>query len=276
MKTLDLTKGLGDFEDYKAWKFPGGELHFKNKGFKERFAIEIKTRINSSDDLILLMLAVDGLGRDNVGILKIFIPYFPYQQADRDFGGGECFSLKVITQILNTLGTTIEVFDPHSDVTPALLRYCEVIDNSEYIDWVRFQIGEGDKKKLDDTLVWLSPDAGAYKKIFKLAEKIGFKGEILCCQKNRDTDTGEVEVVVPSLPKKDVLIIDDICVGGRTFIEIAKKIHLPPEYSRYLAISHGIFSNGFTELSHYFNKIYTTSSRRDNYGDNLVQTYKII
>ena len=71
--------------------------------------------------------------------------------------------------------------------------------------------------------VWLSPDSGAYKKIFKLAEKIGFKGEILCCQKNRDIKTGEVSVVVPTLPAKDILIIDDICVGGRTFVEIAKR-----------------------------------------------------
>jgi ribose-phosphate pyrophosphokinase len=69
---------------------------------------------------------------------------------------------------------------------------------------------------------------------------------------------------------KDVFIIDDICDGGRTFIEIAKAVNevrklsssVKPEHygKNYLIVTHGIFSAGFGQLAEYFEGIYTTNS----------------
>ncbi len=136
--TLDLTKGLGDFEHYKAWKFPGGELDFILKApWGKCNKVQINTRIDSSDDLILLCLAVDVLRKDcNIENLNVFIPYMPYQQADRNFGKGESFALKSICNVLNSLPVDkYTIFDPHSDVSPALLKNCITIDNSEFIEY---------------------------------------------------------------------------------------------------------------------------------------------
>lgn len=276
---LDLTKGFGDFPEYKLFKFPGGEIHFKAKfDLKEPFMVVI--RLNTAEDILTLAIVTETLYKDGATKIDVYMPYMPYAQADRDFSRGESFSLKTITKILNNLPVNkYMIFDTHSDVAPALLKNCEVLQNDSFIDWVCNEID----KPLKD-MIWLSPDAGAYKKIFKLAERLNFKGQILCCQKDRDIKTGEVHVIVPPIPEgKDILIIDDICVGGRTFIEISKAI--PRTGSKlYLAVSHGIFSNGLSELSHHFTNIFTTNSRFDQYKsdtfgkylDGFLKQYKII
>jgi ribose-phosphate pyrophosphokinase len=259
---LDLREGLVDTNLYKSWKFPGGEIHFKLKEDILDSPALIRTSIKSSDDLILLCLAIEALNFKNIHP-RVSIDYMAYQQADRRFGDNECFSLKMIANILNSFKTdSFVIFDPHSDVSSALLNNCEVCDNSGFIKDVLYNqlaVGPGfpDVDRLQDLII-LSPDAGAYKKIFALCEKIGFKGQIECCAKSRNHQTGEKTIIVPKFDEtKDVLIIDDICLAGGTFLGIANQI----KNKCYLAVSHGIFNNGVDHLLERFETIYTTDSR---------------
>ena len=270
MKILDLTQGLTDNPQYKAFKFHGGEVHFKLKDplYYYKDNIKIISRVTSSDELVLLMLVVDTLRKDETsGTIEVFLPYMPYQQADRDFSYGECFSLKTITNLLNTLEVDkYVIFDPHSDVSPALLKNCKVIDNSEYINNVLCDIRLLKEGSLEDNLCIISPDAGAYKKIGKLCSKLNWNGELVAANKFRSILTGNIESIELSTDDfkgKDVLIIDDICVGGRTFISLAQKLRERNCGNVYLAISHGVFSNGFAELGVHIDKIYTTNSFKD-------------
>ena len=67
------------------------------------------------------------------------------------------------------------------------------------------------------TLNLVSPDAGASKKIYKLAEQIGYEGDIITCSKDRDIDGKLTRTIVPlnfTELEKDFIIIDDICVVG--------------------------------------------------------------
>jgi len=86
--------------------------------------------------------------------------------------------------------------------------------------------------------------------------------------KVRDIKTGKIlRTEIPTLDQHADLkyvIIDDICDGGRTFIELAKAIKgSRPSAKVYLVVTHGIFSAGFKELSQYFEGIYTTNSYRE-------------
>lgn len=282
---LNLLPGIVETNQYKAWKFPGGELHVK---LKEEFMqvltnsskdLVITTRMNCSDDLIFLCIIVDTISKTWINEIHVMMPYALYQQADRDFGEGECFSLKTITNILNSLPVvSYTIFDAHSDVSPALLKGCKVIDNSEFvkavINMISAREGQGtDGYYPEDQLVILSPDAGAYKKIFKLADKIGWKGRIETANKYRDTKNGEISGLRLSqedFQGRDILIIDDICIGGRTFIALAEELYKRNAGSIYLAVSHGIFSNGLLELGRYFTNIFTTNSRRNEYEEMIV------
>lgn len=259
---LDLTKGICETAQYKAWKFPGGEIHVKIKGIIADY-VNIKVNLTDSDAIIFLALIVDTVRKSNPKVeLNLFIPYMPYQQADRDFGIDECFSLKTICNFINSMNfNKVIVFDPHSDVTPALLNSCTVMDNSSFIkDTLYHWMDQYQGKTYQKDLIILSPDAGAYKKIFSLCEKIGFKGQIECCAKSRNHETGEKTIIVPKFDEnKDVLIIDDICLAGGTFLGIANQI----KNKCYLAVSHGIFNNGIDHLLKRFEMIYTTDSRCD-------------
>ena len=58
-------------------------------------------------------------------------------------------------------------------------------------------------------------------------------------------------------------IVDDICDGGRTFIELAKEIKKQTNTPIYLIVTHGIFSAGFDKLSDELDGIFCTNSVKD-------------
>jgi ribose-phosphate pyrophosphokinase len=271
MAVLDLRKGITKNEEYDAFVFPGGEVHFKIHKPTVLYVsngIRIISRINSANDLMLLILAVETIKKDGyTGMLEVVFPYMPYQQADRDFSFGECFSLQTVCKLLNTLDVDrYYIFDPHSDVSPALLKKTTTIDNSKYIEQVLLNIRQEQTESLEDTLCIISPDAGAYKKIGKLCSKLDWRGELVAANKYRSISTGNIESLELSkqdFEGKDVLIIDDICIGGRTFIKLAEKLKELNAGRLFLAISHGVFSNGFRELNECFDAIYCTDSYFD-------------
>lgn len=283
MYTLDLRQGLTDNFFYKGFKFHGGEIHFILKNPTAVYAsdkIKIISSITNSDELMLLLLAIDTIRKDNYNeYLEVVIPYMPYQQADRDFSLGESFSLKTITSILNSLEVNkYVVFDAHSDVTPALLKKSTNIDVSEMVKTALYDIELKKNGSLVDsnfsgiskTLAILSPDAGAYKKVGKLCSKINWLGDLVAANKYRSISDGTIESLELSKDNfegKDVLIVDDICVGGRTFVELAKKLREKNVGKLYLYISHGVFSHGLKELNQYFDGIYVTDSRKDFFND---------
>lgn len=126
---------------------------------------------------------------------------------------------------------------------------------------------------INNRFILIAPDGGSLKKIYKLAEQIGYKGDIITCSKERDKDGKLTKTAVPLLDREshDFIIVDDICDGGATFINIAKNIK--EQYKGledispikiYLIVTHGIFSKGFEELSKYFDGIYCTNSYKEH------------
>jgi len=122
-----------------------------------------------------------------------------------------------------------------------------------------------------DNIQLISPDAGANKNVYDLAKEFNITTEIITCSKHRDVKNSKIlKTVVPydkskGINKKPILIIDDLCDGGFSFINIAKAIKESGwnEGKIYLLVTHGIFSKGFDELNQYFDKVYTTNSYQD-------------
>ena len=228
-----------------------------------------------------MLIAIDTIKKEVLNpAIYLEIPYMPYQQADRDFGYFECFSLKTVANIINSLNLAgVEIFDNHSDVCTALINRCKAIDNSQFIRMVLNEIinyhsmSPIDLNPKEEDIVIISTDAGSYKKINKLCEKLNFKGEIVTCSKSRNHETGEITTVVPEFDEtKLVLIIDDICLGGRTFFNIRKELK---NENVYLAVSHGIFNENRDRLETEFKKVFTTNSREDNYDISNVDVITI-
>ena len=56
--------------------------------------------------------------------------------------------------------------------------------------------------------------------------------------------------------KVNFLVIDDICDGGRTFINLAEKLLIMGANDLYLYVTHGIFSKGLPSIHEYYKHIY--------------------
>lgn len=261
---INLDKNFSPFGaenaiQFQSFVFAGGEPHIKiSSNFDPASVVQLTHRINSFNDLGLICTTVDALKRMGVKTIKLFIPYFPAARQDRVMVPGEPLTVKVYADIINALGfDNVTVFDPHSEVTPALLNNCTVITNHVFIQEVVAQIGEGVKL--------ISPDGGALKKIYKVSEFLG-SAEVVECSKSRDVKTGRLsgfKVYADDLEGADCLIVDDICDGGGTFMGLAEELKNKNAGKLYLAISHGIFSKGFNELAKYFDQIFTTDSIRE-------------
>jgi len=128
MKTLNLFESNAQVE---LKKFAGGECHVKIlETLSETNKIRIHTRLNTSDDLMTLCLAVDALRNMFISYIEVFIPYIPYARQDRVMVPGEPLSVRVFANILNSLQLNkVIVFDAHSDVSVALINNCVLLNN---------------------------------------------------------------------------------------------------------------------------------------------------
>ncbi len=222
-------------------KFAGGECHVKLlTQFNENDKIRINARLNSSDDIMNVCLAVDALRNMYVDYIELFIPYIPYARQDRVMVTGEPLSVKVFANIINGLSLDkVIAFDAHSDVSVALINRYENVPNYEMVKHFLKELNLKD-------FVLVSPDLGAYKKVDKLAQKIDYKGHIATGIKVRDLATGQIiksDVITDDLKGKACIVIDDICDGGRTFIELAIALKAKNAGDLYFIASHGIFSH---------------------------------
>lgn len=255
---------------YTKMIFSGGEPHIKIlSAVNPNDSVSITARINSFHEMGMLLMAVDALRRMEIKNIRLFIPYFPGARQDRLMVAGEPLSVKVYANIINMLQLSqVIVFEPHSEVTPALIDHVKVITNEKFI--------QSFINELDENIVLVSPDAGALKRTYKLAEALN-KNEVIECSKKRDITTGKIvgfKVYTSDIEGKDCLIVDDICDGGATFIGLANVLRQKNAGKIYLAVSHGIFSKGLNELAATFDKIFTTDSIKKIDHPKLVQ-YKI-
>jgi ribose-phosphate pyrophosphokinase len=233
-------------------------------------SITIKSRLNTFQDLELIICANQALKEIGVKSVKLFIPYCIGGRSDRKFQeGGINYIKTVIAPILNSQNfDEVIVMDPHSDVLEACINNFVKLNNHSLVNFGLTNIDN--KNGAQNRICLVSPDAGAFKKIFDVAQMFSIKN-IVTATKVREFETGKIiRTEIPNLHISDIdhelkyVIVDDICDGGRTFIELAKVIkERRPAAEIYLIVTHGIFSAGFNELGEYFDGIYTTNSIKD-------------
>jgi ribose-phosphate pyrophosphokinase len=279
--------------DFKVSKFPDGqqavtliERAYNTFDSCEGSEFIIIARLNSFSDLELIVSAVAALREIRVKDINLYVPYFLGARSDRTFRSKPEDTTKTLTSnylktvicpIINSLDfKEVIVLDPHSDVLEACIKNFKKVPNDGLINFALddyFNDGTRDFSKMR----LISPDAGALKKVYDVAEHIGYKEDVVVAIKHRDVQTGkithtEVPITVHDVDK-DFFILDDICDGGRTFTEIAKAIKQirslssavhPDNYGKiYLVVTHGIFSAGLKPLNEHFDGIYSTNSYSD-------------
>ncbi len=249
--------------------FAGGEVNVcipDRKGYPPSIStIVIEAQIQDSEMLIALLLLVDAIRRRFTGTyeLSLLLPYVPYARQDRVCNKGESLTSKVFCSMINSCEFDgVVILDPHSEVVSALLNNVAVVEqadtllHSEDLSFALHHSG----------LTLVAPDYGSTKKVEKVAQRFGHT-EVIQGTKQRDLKTGALSGFgfYGNVEGKDLLIIDDICDGGGTFVGLAKELKAAGCGKISLYVTHGIFSRGVKNLlDNGIDTVYTT--------DSLIQT----
>jgi len=179
----------------------------------------------------------------------LIVPYLPYGRQDKSVANDASFALNTFKDILYDRGICrIETFDAHSDTgmiySTSPTKFHKAIFNHDVVCF---------------------PDKGAAVR-YGTADGFG-NSPVIFCEKVRNQQTGEitglkVNGATPDLLfNKRVLIVDDICDGGMTFIKVAEALKTFNPLQIDLAVSHGLFSKGERVLKDAgISNIFTTNS----------------
>tara|TARA_R110002110_G_scaffold192729_3_gene401066 strand:+ start:1613 stop:2473 length:861 start_codon:yes stop_codon:yes gene_type:complete len=258
-------KGL----NYEIYKFPDGQQSIKIDSFAfqhDVLEVEIVSPFTSFLDLELIICANQALKEMGVRKVSLYTPYFLGGRSDRKFEEGTSNYLKtVVCPIINSQNFhRVTVLDPHSDVIEACLNNFKGIDTVDFAEQVlKHLFLHYSVQDLQYPIVLVSPDAGALKKVFKIQKSTGIKNLVIG-SKNRDVKGQITHTSISGLENINIsnatyVIFDDICDGGRTFLELAKVIKKEKEdASIVLAVTHGLFTKGLP-IEH-VDHVYTTDS----------------
>ena len=251
----------------KFWTFPGGERSVKlttNVTQTNTDPFIVRMDFKGSDDLVDMVMAVNALrhlyGGDRE--IELLVPYFPFSRQDRVMTEGESFGLQAVVDMIKLCGfSRVTTWDIHSDVCGAMFPPGVFVNVSQDKLWA----GRIRDLAVNESTAIISPDAGALKKIYKVAEATGLP--VVEAKKVRDVATGKIvstEIDGRRLADvKTAVIVDDICDGGRTFIELARAIRNSGFMGNLvLCVTHGIFSKGIGAVSglDIFDEIYTQNN----------------
>ena len=199
--------------------------------------------------------------------VRLVLPFIPGARQDRLNDEGDwLFTAKSVARMINSRGfAQVVVLDPHSDVSPALIDRCKVVRSHEI---------EGVYSELESRkyAAVVSPDAGAEKRAAAFANRLHIP--LIHAWKSRNIADGKISGFghepLPFTSKdrlgedpRRLLIVDDICDGGGTFIGLAKTFNYESALEEVvldLFVTHGLFSKGPEEVSSAFERVFCTDS----------------
>lgn len=256
---------------YTSLNFAGGEVHV-NVDTSEiprnaDVAFTVYENIISHLDFMRALMFCSALREASRSLhttrevrIRLYTPYFPYARQDRVCAPGDANSFVVAAKVLTEAFDEVVCWDVHN---PRKIV-------GEVLSVPAYQL----IKELDIIApeVVVIPDEGAEDRAREVASALKVT-QLVHFKKDRDPKTGDItgfsfkdgqkEKLVTFLMGRMIpprlLVVDDICDGGRTFIELAKLIQQEVGLDRKsleLYVTHGIFSRGFEHLSVFYNKFY--------------------
>lgn len=262
---------LDNPKHFQFWDYNGGEIGCRFVCTDNAVdCTSLGARLNSPQSLIKLVLAVDALKRNiNKPLNTLDIGYMPYARQDKLHADGDGLSVQPIAGIIDNLGfKKVCILDPHSDVTlPCFTKTKAVISDGSH--WFHKWYTSSSRRNC----VMVIPDAGAQKRVATWAKRVGIP-YLVQAIKDRDPVTGQINSITIGdvdhiiWDKIDnIIVADDICDRGGTFMGIAEALRLKGidiKDRLHLYVSHGIFpGDSIDVLRTKFSSIATNNTCRD-------------
>jgi ribose-phosphate pyrophosphokinase len=256
-----------DGQEIDIGRFPDGTALIKYSPLPHQKVgyAKLSWYYENDSEFLSLMYLVKHLRSNGVNDIYLYMPYIPNARQDRVKSPEDVFTLKYFAELLNSLNLTrIEVLDPHSTVSEALINNLMVISPRPYIEHVIDKIMPNLRKIHEPNcgLTMFYPDEGAMKRYSGMSD-LPYAFGI----KKRNWATGQIEGLevagaIDQIAGRDILIVDDICSRGGTFLHSAKKLKELGANDIYLFVSHceNTILDGDLLKDDLIKKVFTTHS----------------
>lgn len=244
----------GNFAESKRIRFPDGAVEYilqsdlPEKLWSLHYSVSPQIGAN---EMITELAMMDSIFSGAKPAKKsLLLPYLPYARADRKFNHNGSSGLASFLWLLESFEfDEVMVSDPHNhSVLP---------DNFTISDQKNCLLSVLPKINMHQYDAVVSPDKGAVNKARSIANH--FELPTVVCSKVRDEITGALsspEIVHGDASGKRVIIVDDICDGGYTFIQLADLLYAGGAIQIDLYVTHLIASKGLSVFNGKINSIY--------------------
>jgi ribose-phosphate pyrophosphokinase len=204
-------------------------------------------------DFVAAMFWVDAYKWRYGYVPHLVLPFVPGARQDRLNNSGDfLFTAKSVANMINDRNfPSVAILDPHSEVISALIDNCTVVHSDSLVS----------SRLYGEYSAVVSPDAGAEKRATRFSKALNIP--LIHAWKTRNISTGAISGFghepIPGNICGPLLIVDDICDGGGTFLGLQKELQ-KAGYNSDLFVTHGIFSKGTEHLRKVFGTVYTTDS----------------
>ena len=252
--------------EVKQDRFSAGELKIKLWG-NGRDTVDLVWHYENDAELFTVACI-----REDYAAHKciLYLPYLPNARQDRVKNPEDVFTLKTFAHLINSLNfERVYVWDAHSNVGPALIDRCHDVAAKNWIEEAIKQLGYA-----QNSLCLFFPDEGAQKRYGGMfpeyTQAFGIK------KRNWETQKIEGYMIVgeENIKDKYVLIIDDICSYGNTFVKAAEAIREAGAVDVSLYVTHceDAISKGDIFKNNIFENVFTTNSivRSEETNQNLI------
>lgn len=253
---------------FEKTTYPDGQhsVQIIDEYFNVKVPILIKCSIKNFSELELLGCILAALKRNDYLVIGVQFIYLFGMRSDRVFEKYQPnYFMDVVAPLLNTILKQNRIINVGFLAPHSMLALNQIDNASEmFVNVLKiipqpFHLLFGDKSAANKFA----------HKVFNIETQLaiafekrraGYFGmEIRAVLENDQVLTLENEIAYN--PKAPILIFDDLCDGGATFLKEAKYlIDKFPETKLHLCVMHGLFTKGFEKLLEHFEHIYTTNS----------------
>lgn len=192
-----------------------------------------------NDNFMETLFWIDALKRASAQNVTAVIPFFSYAQGDKKDEPRVSIRARVCADAIEAAGADrVLTMDLHSPQIQGFFRI--PVDHL----YGRAVLVEHFKKLQIPDLVVCSPDVGfakgaaAYASLLQCPVVIGNK------QRTDHSETVQILEVIGDVKDKNVLLVDDLTITGRSLIEMARTVKQRGARDVYAAVTHGVLSKG--------------------------------
>lgn len=256
-----ITLKRDECDKAEIYHYPDGQKNIKLYLDKidVKKPIIISCSIRNFSELETLLCLVSALRKNDFYIDKINFMYLFGMRSDRAFELGMPNYFKdVVAPIINSMDIPkIDILHPHSNsfrtIKGAIFKNVDYLKSRVCFPCIFIGGDQSTKNIIDDSNQIILD--------IKFNKKREGRNIIVSLDHN---DLLKINNNANEERWNNLIIFDDICDGGATFIEEAKYLKERFSYIKlHLYVTHAIFSNGVDIVADHFERIYCTNSYQD-------------